>query len=154
MKSFIYIFIILLSLGAFAQQKINWIDFEDLPSHQAQNPKPMFIYIYADWCVYCKKMEKVTFKNKDNIELLSKNFYTLKVNLETEKEIVFNGEIYKNQELKTHRVPKHDLAKFLTGKLDKISMPAIIILDQNYNFFKILHTYLSPKQLFLLIKKF
>lgn len=149
MKSIIYAFIILSSLGAIAQQKINWIEFEDLPLLQAQNPKPMFIYIFADWCVYCKKMERVTFKDKDNIELLSENYYALKFNLETEQEIIFNGEIYKNKELKTNRQPSHELARFLTGKQDQISLPAIVLLDGDFKLLKRLHTYLSPKQLFL-----
>lgn len=132
-----------------AQQEINWVDFEDLPTLQAQNPKPMFIYIYADWCVYCKKMERITFKNKDNIKLLSENYYALKFNLETKKEIVFNGKSYKNKELKTHRQPKHDLAKFLTGEQEQISLPAIVFLDEDFKLLKKLHTYLSPEQLFL-----
>lgn len=132
-----------------AQQKINWVEFEDLPSLQAQNPKPVFIYIYADWCVYCKKMERVSFKNKDNIELLNEKYYSLKFNLETEKDLFFNGEIYKNQELKTKRQPVHDLAKFLTGKQNQINLPAIVFLDEDFKILKRLHTYLSPKQLFL-----
>lgn len=136
---------------AFAQDKINWIDFEDLQSLQIQQPKLIFIYIYADWCVYCKKMERVSYKDKANIKLLNNDYYALKFNLEYEKQIIFNGNIYKNQELKTHRQPKHDLAKFLTGKQDKISLPAILILDQNMDITKQLHTYLSPEQLNLLL---
>lgn len=131
-----------------AQQKINWIDFKDLPALQAQNPKPLFIYIYADWCVYCKKMEQATFKEAKNIEQLNEKYYALKFNLETEQEIIFNGEIYKNKELKTNRQPSHELAKFLTGKQDQISLPAIVLLDENFKLLKRLHTYLSPKQLF------
>lgn len=141
------IFCIFISHLASTQQKINWIDFEDLPTLQELNSKPMFIYIYADWCVYCKKMEQASFKDKENIKLLNENFYALKFNLETEREIVFNEKKYKNHELKTHRQPKHDLAKYLTQKEDKIPLPAIVVLDQDFNRIKILHTYLSPKQL-------
>jgi thioredoxin-related protein len=153
MKLIIYLFIILSSLKAFTQEKIDWINFEDLPALQAQNSKPIFIYIHADWCVYCKKMKKVSFKDKSNVNLLNDKYYALKFNLETESDIIFNNEIYKNQELKIHRQPKHELAKFLTGKQDKIPLPAIVILDQNFKVIKQLHTYLSPKQLYLLINQ-
>ena len=153
MKLIIYLFIILSSLKGFSQEKIDWINFEDLPALQAQNPKSIFIYIYADWCVYCKKMEKVSFKDKSNVNLLNDKYYALKFNLETESDIIFNDKIYKNQELKTRRQPKHELAKFLTGKQDKIPLPAIIILDQNFKVIKQLHTYLNPKQLYLLINQ-
>jgi len=94
-------------------------------------------------------MERVSFKDNANIEVMNKNYYALKFDLETEKEIVFNDEIYKNEELKTHRQPKHDLAKFLTGKQNQISLPAIVLLDEDFKLLKRLHTYLSPKQLFL-----
>jgi thioredoxin-related protein len=151
MKSIIYIFIILSSLTAFAQDKINWIEFEDLPSLQAQNPKPIFIYIYADWCVFCKKMDRVSFKDKLNAEILNEDFYAIKFNLEAEESLVFDGEIYANTEYGNRRNPKHDLAKFLTGKQDQISLPAILMLDSNYKILKKLHTYLSPKQLELLL---
>lgn len=152
MKSTIYILIILLGLTAFAQDKINWIDFEELPSLHAQNPKPVFIYIYADWCVYCKKMQRVSFKNKNNINLLNNKYYSLKFDLETEDAIKFNGIIYKNQEFTKYRQPKHNLAKFLTGKQNQISLPAIVILNKNYTIIRQLHTYLSPEQLNLLLK--
>ena len=152
MKSTIYILIILSSFTAFAQDKINWIDFEELPLLQAQNPKPVFIYIYADWCVYCKKMQRVSFKNKNNINLLNHKYYSLKFDLETEDAIKFNGVIYKNQEFPKNRHPKHDLAKFLTGKQNQISLPAIVILDKNYAIMRKLHTYLSPKQFNSLLK--
>jgi len=151
MKSIIYAFIILSSLGAIAQQKINWVDFEDLPLLQAQNSKPMFIYIYADWCVYCKKMDRVSFKDKSNVEILNEDYYALKFNIETEKSIRFQEYEYLNQELKTKRQPVHDLAKFLTGKQDQISLPAIVLLDGDFKLLKRLHTYLSPEQLFLLL---
>lgn len=132
-----------------AQQVIKWVDFEDLPLLQAQNSKPMFIYIYADWCVYCKKMDRVSFKDKSNVEILNEDYYALKFNIETEKSIRFQGYEYLNQELKTKRQPVHDLAKFLTGEQDQISLPAIVLLDEDFKLLKRLHTYLSPKQLFL-----
>jgi hypothetical protein len=98
-------------------------------------------------------MEKVSFKDKSNINLLNNKYYALKFDLETEDDIILNNKIYKNQELKTHRQPKHELAKFLTGKQDKIPIPAIIILDQDFKVVEQLHTYLSPKQLYLLINQ-
>ncbi len=155
MKKVVKYCIILLcvfSLKAQTNKDINWQSFEKLELLQKQNPKPVFIYIYADWCVYCKKMNRVSFKYKNNIELLNQNYYALKFNLETEQEIVFDGKIFKNQELKTHRQPKHDLAKFLTDKQDKVSLPAIVILDEDFNIIKKLHTYLSPKQFNSLLK--
>jgi thioredoxin-related protein len=154
MKSIIYILIILTSLTAFAQEKINWIEFEDLPSLQAQNPKPIFIYIYADWCVYCKKMERVSFKKQANVNSLNQNYCALKFDIETEKSFKFQGREFFNQETKTQRQPEHDLAKFLTGKQNQISLPAIIILDSDYNILKRLHTYLSPKDFKLLINHY
>lgn len=135
-----------------AQQKINWVEFEDLPLLQAQSPKPMFIYIFADWCVYCKKMERVSFKDKSNIEILNKDFYAIKFNLEKEESLVFNGKLYDNSELGNRRNPTHDLAKYLTGKSKDISLPAIVVLDGDFNIVKRFHTYLSPKQLNFLIK--
>ncbi|NBC57901.1 MAG: thioredoxin fold domain-containing protein [Bacteroidetes bacterium] len=150
--TYCFILFCVFRLKAQSDKSIHWQSFDKLASIQKHNPRPIFIYIYADWCVYCKKMEQVSFKNKVNIDLLNNKYYSLKFNLETEDTIIFNGITYKNEEFTKHRQPKHNLAKFLSGKQNQISLPTIVILDKNYNVTRRLHTYLSPKQLNLLLE--
>ncbi|MEM6541268.1 MAG: thioredoxin domain-containing protein, partial [Bacteroidota bacterium] len=61
-KRFLMLFVVVLlffSERATAQNSIQWISFEQLEDSLSIKPKKVFITFYADWCAYCKKMERV-----------------------------------------------------------------------------------------------
>ena len=63
MKIF-YLIIFLSSFSLIAQQgQIKWTSFEDAIKKYQQQPKEIFIDVYTDWCGWCKKMDKTTYKN-------------------------------------------------------------------------------------------
>ena len=63
----IFILFLALPILSYSQKvnTINWLNFEQLEDSLARKPKKTFIYFYADWCVYCKKMEQNAFKNAE-----------------------------------------------------------------------------------------
>ena len=71
MKKLLFYFLLIFAGNAFAQAEINWLSFEQLEDSLQQEPKPVFIYFYADWCAYCKKMDRHAFKNLEVIQQLS-----------------------------------------------------------------------------------
>ena len=66
---------------------INWQNYEDGMAQGKSAKKKIVINFYADWCHYCKEMEKRTFKDKSVISYLNKNFISIKVNSDKNRKI-------------------------------------------------------------------
>ncbi len=49
--------------------------------------KPSLVYFFADWCTYCKKMDKETFGDEEVSKYLSGNFSMVRVNTDKAKEV-------------------------------------------------------------------
>lgn len=95
-KYFIYLlsFIILAALGTVeGQENITWYSLEEAQQLAKENDKKVLIYAEAVWCSYCKKMEKEVFPEQEVIDSMAKYYYPVRVDIESDKELVFNGEI-------------------------------------------------------------
>ena len=109
-------------------EEIKWYTFEEAVKASKDHPKKMFIDLYTDWCGWCKKMDKSTFKDPQVIQYLNANFYPVKFNAEQKESIQFKG-----HELKylsdVSRRGVHELAyALLDGRL---GYPAFVYLDEN-----------------------
>jgi len=49
--------------------------------------KNILINFYADWCGYCRKMDRETFTDEDVITYLDNNFISIKVNADRAKDL-------------------------------------------------------------------
>lgn len=134
-------------------EKINWISFNQLEVSLKTKPKKVFIFFYADWCEYCKKMEKVAFKNKEVIRSLNSNFYAVKMDAETTDTISFGGEKFTNKQLGKSRNPTHQIPLLIASRKNTaFSLPAIIFLDKEFKIEKRYFEYLSPKKLLSILE--
>jgi thioredoxin-related protein len=145
----LFVIMIIISPQINAQKNsINWITFEQLEDSLKIKPKKVFISFYADWCSYCKKMDNTGFKNEKVIKVLNDNFYSIKMNAETEDEILFDGKTYKNEQLGKFRKPTHQIPILLASRKNKpFSLPATIVLDKKFKIKERYFEYLSPKKL-------
>lgn len=102
MKQDFIIILFCCQFSVFAQEKssIEWISFEQLEDSLQVKSKKTFIYFYADWCVYCKKMEQVAFARKPVIQKLNNEYYAVKMNVESKDSIYFDGRVYTNEQSK------------------------------------------------------
>ena len=111
-------------------------------------PKKVFVDFYADWCVYCKKMDKAAFEDSKIIMELNANYYAVKMNAESQDSIVFGGKTFYNKELGRKRNPTHEIPLLLGSRKGKsFSLPVIIVLDEKFQVIKRYFEYLSPQQL-------
>ena len=53
---------------------------------KAEN-KHIFLYFHADWCTYCKKLKKTTFRNKAVLNYLKDNFISIAVDTDKKQEL-------------------------------------------------------------------
>jgi thioredoxin-related protein len=75
------------SLIAANTSSINWQTYaQGLEMAKAQN-RPVFLYFHADWCKYCTKLKKITFKDKSVLNYLKDNFISITVDTEKEKDL-------------------------------------------------------------------
>lgn len=94
-KYFIYLLPIIF-LTAYStvhgQKEITWYSLEEAQQLAQENDKKVLVYAEAVWCTYCKKMEKEVFPKKKIIDSLAKYYYPVRVDIESDKKLVFNGE--------------------------------------------------------------
>jgi thioredoxin-related protein len=90
----------LVSLSAKAQDKIEWMKFEEAVKANDFSPKMLFVDVYTDWCGWCKKMDKDTFTDPKVIEYINANFYAVKLNAEeTKRTFNFMGKEYNEAQM-------------------------------------------------------
>jgi thioredoxin-related protein len=124
-----------------------WLDFEQLEDSLNLNPKPVFLYFHTDWCTYCRKMEAEVFTKPFIAELLSGKFYAVKFNAENPDDVFFDGRVFSNNQLKTHRSPLHDLAILFNGENNTFAPPLILLFDEDFFLKKRINSYLDSKSL-------
>ena len=91
---------LVLSLGLKAQEQIQWMKFEEAIAANAKDPKMIFVDVYADWCGWCKKMDKETFTDTKVVAHLNQNFYAVKLNAEdVKRKFEFMGKTYSEAEM-------------------------------------------------------
>ena len=132
---------------------INWLSFEQLEDSLAVKPKKVFVNFYAEWCVYCKKMEEVAFKNPDVIARLNLAYYALKMDVESVETIFFDGQKFENKEYGEKRNPVHEIPLLLASREGTpFSLPATVILDESFRVTNRYFEYISPKKMLELLE--
>lgn len=69
--------------------KIKWFNFNEGLEEAAKENKNIIVHIYADWCKWCRVMEKDTYGDPDVAKLVSEQFITIKFNGEATDSITY-----------------------------------------------------------------
>ena len=104
--------------------------FYDLENLQKENPKPIIIHLYTDWCSVCKIEKYNLNKDKNLVEKMNDDFYF--INFEAEKtkdKINFQGKEFNY--LPNGNSGIHELALALSKNKGQPVYPLWIILDKN-----------------------
>lgn len=91
-------FICFLSVDTTAQS-LEWMSMEKAQKLASQNNKKVMLYAEAEWCGYCKKMNKQVFPQQTVIDSLQKYFYPVRIDIESDEKLTFNGEEYSERSL-------------------------------------------------------
>lgn len=132
--------------GLEVKEIIGSYTFEDLDKLMEISPKNIVVFIYTDWCKYCKNMEQTTFKNQKVQELLKNEFYFVSFNGEQKESIVFNENQFDYKPRGRHN-GTHELAMAL-GSIDgELSYPIFLILNESYEVIFQYNAFIDANQL-------
>lgn len=131
---------------------INWLSFEALSDSLATKPKKTLIFFHADWCTYCKKMEREVFTNPAVIAEINAHYYAVQLDVETVDSIRFDGQLFTNKSPKKRRGRYHDLPMLLGARNGQLVLPTTLILDEKFFVTKRQFEYLHSKKLLELIQ--
>ncbi len=70
-------------------ESIKWYPHDEGIAVGSSEGKRIYINFHADWCAYCKVMEKETFSNPAVISYLNKHFISIKVDTEKETKTTY-----------------------------------------------------------------
>ena len=70
-----------------AADQIKWYSHEEGTALGVSESKKVFINFYADWCKFCKTMDRLTFQDAGIVSYLNTYFISVKVDVEREKPI-------------------------------------------------------------------
>jgi thioredoxin-related protein len=77
----------LAALSASAGEGIRWQSYREGMALAQKEKKKVYLHFYADWCSYCKKMDRSTFQATEVMSYLNKHFVPVRVNTDQEKKI-------------------------------------------------------------------
>ncbi len=80
-------------------QSIEWKSMEEAQKLASEDNKKVMLYAEAEWCGYCKKMDKQVFPKASVVDSLNKYFHPVRIDIESDKKLRFNGEEYTEQSL-------------------------------------------------------
>tara|TARA_R110001599_G_scaffold149835_2_gene333860 strand:- start:17178 stop:17675 length:498 start_codon:yes stop_codon:yes gene_type:complete len=127
--------------------QINWLNFEQLEDSLKVKPKKVFIYFNADWCTYCHKMDCNVFKDQAIIERFNKDYYVVKMDIESEDTITFGNTEFRNKNAKK-RMSVHEIPLMMASRKGKpFSLPAMVFLNENFEATARYFQYLDAKQM-------
>lgn len=130
-------------LSTESQEDINWMSWDEAHEANKKSPKKIFIDIYTEWCGWCKKMDKSTFKDPAVVKELNANFYAVKLDAEQKETINFNGNDFVF--VSGGRKGVHQLAyALLDGRL---GYPAFVMLDEGFARIMLSPGYKKPAEL-------
>lgn len=120
--------------------KIEWLTMDEAYKKNEKKPRKIFVDVYTDWCGWCKVMDKNTFSNPEVIEYVNKNYYAVKLNAESSKEV----------KLGEHTTTEQGVAHAFRVS----SYPTIVFIEKDFKTFTPQAGYRDAKQFLAELKKF
>jgi thioredoxin-related protein len=134
------VFLLFSTPAVWAQSsKINWISLEEAYAKVQTAPKKVLVDVYTDWCGWCRVMDQKTFSDAAVVNYVNENYYAVKFNAESKKEVKLGGTTYKFNA--SNRVHEAAVA-LLQGKM---SYPSIVYLDEKFGMIQPVPGYMEAK---------
>lgn len=84
---------------ALAGGNVKWKGFDEGMAEAKRTNKKVLIDVYTNWCGWCKKMDAVTYADKNVADYLAKKYIVIKLNAESSKPLTYKSKQYTESEL-------------------------------------------------------
>ena len=75
-----------------AEDPTDWLRLDEAREHAASDGKPIFIFVEAEWCVQCRRMEREVFPQEDVKRLLEERYHAVSIDLDSREKVTLDGE--------------------------------------------------------------
>ncbi len=147
-------FLLLLASLSFRAQDVDTLrvySFAEAEALQVQEPRPYLVFIHADWCKYCRGMERNTFSDPAVVELLNERYYFVELDGEDPSSIEFAGREFVYVPSGT-TTGVHELAEALGSINGKLAYPTTVVLGANNEIDFQYNAFLSAEQLLSVLR--
>jgi thioredoxin-related protein len=110
--------------------RIDWNDYAQGMKIAQESGKHIFLYFHAEWCTYCTKLKKTTFKDKKVLNYLRDNFVSISVDTDKNNELA--------NQWKVRGLPTLWFLEQDSSKIDNI--PGYVESKQFLKILKFIHT--------------
>jgi len=108
---------------------IKWTPYKEVVTAGMQGKKPVFLYFYSRWCVWCRKFESSVLSSPDIGSILSRDFVSSRIN-------VF-----------------HPLTEKATSSFNVTGVPTVVFLDCRGDRIEVFPGYLGKNELLKVLKE-
>lgn len=154
MKKIIITFVLLVGTVSTYAQEIKWVTLNEALALQKETPRKIIMDVYTDWCGPCKMLDRNTFKNKDVVTYINKNYYAVKFNGEGKQKITFKGKTFSNPNYGSGRANSRNNVHQFTTFMRINAYPTLVFFDEKGDFITPIKGYQTPQQLELYLKMF
>ena len=154
-KVFYTLTLVFFSATIFAQNKIDWIHFEDLEAKMKEEPRKVMVDVYTNWCGPCKMMMASTFTDKNVVNYINEHYYAVKFNAEGPNPINFKGKQYSNPSYDPNRRGRngtHELTYAIAPVNGRVAYPTIVYMDEDFKIISPVQGFMKPKQIEPILK--
>lgn len=146
----VFLFCFVLSGTGIAQtsEGIQWMSIEEAEAACKKKPRKIFVDVYTDWCGWCKKMDKSTFRDSLVMKLAGEKFYAVKLNAESRDNIIFRDKVF---HFDASRRANELAIMLLSGEM---SYPSIAFLDEKLQPIQTHGGYADAGQFHLMLRYF
>jgi thioredoxin-related protein len=104
--------------------QVKWMSFDDAVAASRKAPRKIFVDIYADWCGWCKVLDRDTFSDDAVAKILNEQYYPVKLDAESnDVHTLPDGRKVSSPELAA------SLASSKPG--ERYGLPMMVVLNEN-----------------------
>ncbi|MDR1593803.1 MAG: DUF255 domain-containing protein [Prevotellaceae bacterium] len=121
---------------AYSQKKVKWMKFEEAYAASQKEPRKIFVDIYADWCGWCKVLDRETFSDTGVTRILNEYYYPVKLNSESKETHTVGDNKFSSPELAA------SLAMAKPG--ESLGLPTMVIINEKMQLSEMIQGFRKP----------